>query len=101
MSGVFSLAEECFLKSKDFNSLFLYYSTYGDEEGLKTVSQMAEDEGKLNVAFQASFVVADIERCLNLLIKGKRFADASMFSRAYCPSKANDILETWGKQLKG
>lgn len=51
MGGVFSLAEECFLKSKDFNSLFLFYSSYGDEEGLKTVSQMAEEEGKLNVAF--------------------------------------------------
>jgi len=32
--GLFSLAEECFDKSNDFNSLLLFYSSYGDEEGL-------------------------------------------------------------------
>lgn len=35
-----------------------------------------------------------------MLVKGKKFSDATMFARAYCPSKANDILDLWGKQLK-
>ena len=32
--GQFTLAEECFEKSQDFNSLLLFYSSYGDQEGL-------------------------------------------------------------------
>ena len=35
LSGFFELAESCFKKSSDFNSLLLFYSSYGDEEGLK------------------------------------------------------------------
>ena len=35
LSGFFELAETCFKKSKDFNSLLLFYSSYGDEAGLK------------------------------------------------------------------
>jgi len=32
--GMFTLAEECFEKSNDVNSLLLFYSSYGDEHGL-------------------------------------------------------------------
>ena len=34
LSGFFELAEICFKKSSDYNSLLLFYSSYGDEEGL-------------------------------------------------------------------
>jgi len=30
LQGIFSLAETCFIKGKDFNSLLLFYSSYGD-----------------------------------------------------------------------
>jgi coatomer subunit beta' len=30
MSGHFDMAESCFEKSQDFNSLLLFYSSYGD-----------------------------------------------------------------------
>ena len=32
--GQFTLAEECFEKSSDFNSLLLTYSSYNNKEGL-------------------------------------------------------------------
>lgn len=35
ISGYFELAETCFKKSQDFNSLLLFYSSYGDEEGMQ------------------------------------------------------------------
>lgn len=41
LMGMFSLSETCFKKSKDFSSLFLFYSSYGDEEGLKYVMEEA------------------------------------------------------------
>jgi len=32
--GCFSMAENCYEKSQDFNSLLLFYSSYGDRDGL-------------------------------------------------------------------
>jgi hypothetical protein len=35
--GNFTLAEDCYLKSGDYNSLLLFYSSYGDRKGLERV----------------------------------------------------------------
>ena len=35
LSGYFELSETCFKKSADYNSLLLFYSSYGDVEGLE------------------------------------------------------------------
>jgi coatomer subunit beta' len=42
MKGEFTLAEECFKKSSDFNSLLLFYSSYGDEQGLRELLENSE-----------------------------------------------------------
>lgn len=34
LAGQFTLAEQCFEKSQDFNSLLLFYSSYGNADGL-------------------------------------------------------------------
>jgi coatomer subunit beta' len=57
MRGQFTLAEKCYTKSNDFNSLLLFYSSYGDHAGLLSLAKAAEEAGKYNVAFEASFVV--------------------------------------------
>jgi coatomer subunit beta' len=51
LAGAFELAERCFDKSSDYNSLMLFYSSYGDLEGLTRVAESAERSGKYNVAF--------------------------------------------------
>lgn len=38
MAGSFELAEKCFEKSQDYNSLFLFYSSYGDADGLSRLA---------------------------------------------------------------
>lgn len=45
------MAEQCYDKSDDFNSMLFFYSSYGDFEGLKRVGERAEAVGKFNVAF--------------------------------------------------
>jgi coatomer subunit beta' len=77
MAGFFSLAETCFKKSNDFNSLFLFYSSYGDEEGLTELLDLAESQGKFNVAFETAFLLALPERCVDILVKAKRFGEAA------------------------
>ena len=56
--GMFTLAEECFERSNDFNSLLLFYSSYGDQEGLVKMADRAAQKGKFNVAFEAYFLLA-------------------------------------------
>lgn len=64
MSGYFDLAERCFDKSSDYNSLLLFYSSYGDEAGLRKLVDNAEKNGKYNVALEAAYLLADPERCI-------------------------------------
>lgn len=95
------MAEECFNKSADFNSLLLFYSSYGDRQGLQNVIEQAEEAGKFNVAFQASFALGNAEKCIEILIKANRTAEAALFANAYAPSKLNGLIDQWGKQLAG
>jgi coatomer subunit beta' len=93
MSGYFDLAEKSFEKSLDFNSLLLFYSSYGDEEGLRNLVDSAEKNGKYNVALEAAYLLADADRCISILLKSKRVAEAAMFARAYAPSKVNLVMK--------
>lgn len=57
MSGHFEQAEHCFKKSNDYNSLFLFYSSYGDEQGLEYVLEQSTLNGKFNVAFETAYLL--------------------------------------------
>ena len=87
MVGSFELAERCFLKSKDFNSLLLFYSSYGDAEGMLKVVDEAEKAGKYNVAYEAAYMIGEPDRCIEILLKSNRVSEAAFFARAYAPSK--------------
>ena len=100
MSGYFELAEKCFDKSQDYNSLLLFYSSYGDEEGLRKLVENAEKNGKYNVALEASYLLGDAERCITILLKSKRVTEAAMFARAYAPSKVGMVMKQWEEALK-
>ena len=93
MSGYFDLAEESFVQAEDFNSLLLFYSSIGDAEGLQKVVDKAQATGKYNVAVQAAYLLGDADRCLEILIKAKRVAEAAMFARAYAPSKIGKVMK--------
>jgi len=94
------LAETCFTKSSDFNSLLLFYSSYGDEQGLSSLVESAESSGKFNVALEAAYLLGDAERCIKILIKSKRVAEAAMFARAYAPSLVEKVMKQWEDILK-
>jgi coatomer subunit beta' len=40
--GNFTLAEQCFKASQDFNSLLMFYSSIGNKEGLEQVAKEAQ-----------------------------------------------------------
>lgn len=71
----------------------LFYSSYGDEEGLKKLVDLAERSGKYNVALEAAYLLADAEKCIEILLKSKKVAEAAMFARAYAPSKIDMVMK--------
>mmetsp|Transcript_30508 Transcript_30508/g.40592 ORF Transcript_30508/g.40592 Transcript_30508/m.40592 type:complete len:213 (-) Transcript_30508:170-808(-) len=98
--GMFTLAESCFKCSNDVNSLLLFYSSYGDEQGLTELAAQAESLGKYNVAFEAYYLLAQVDKCLDVLVKSKRMAEAAIFARAYVPSRLSEVIPKWSGMLK-
>ena len=98
--GMFTLAEECFERSNDFNSLLLFYSSYGDQEGLVKMADRAVQKGKFNVAFEAYFLLAQPDKCIEVLVKAKRIAEATLFAKAYAPSRLAELIKKWEEHLK-
>ena len=55
----------------------------------------AENAGKYNVAFQAAYQIAEVDKCIEILVKSKRFAEAAFFARAHAPSKLGELIKLW------
>ena len=47
--------------------------------------------GKLNIAYEAAYLLGDSERCLNVLIKSKRLGEAAFFARVYIPNRLPEV----------
>ena len=78
----------------------LFYSSYGDEEGLKYLLNCSEEQGKYNIAFEAAYLLALPEKCVEILIKSKRFSEAAQFAKNYIPSLIPSIMKDWAEVLK-
>lgn len=100
MKGDFELAEECMSSSDDFSGLLTLYSAHSDKASLSLLSETAASSHRMNVAFLASFVAGDLEKCLNLLISSERIPEAAIFARTYLPSRAAPIVDLWRKEVR-
>jgi coatomer subunit beta' len=94
------LAEECFDHAKDLGSLLLLHSSSSNIAGLKKLSEQAVAAGANNVAFSALWMCADIDGCIDLLVRTGRVAEAVLFSQTYKPSRAPALVITWKEALE-
>ena len=94
------MAETCFKKSNDYNSLLLFYSSYGDEAGLQYLLEESEKNGKFNIAFESAYLLALPERCVQILMKSKRYSEAGMFAKSYIPHLIPEVMKEWSKMLE-
>lgn len=97
--GNFSLGEECLLKAKDYQALLLYYSCINNREKLANLAEDSESNGFSNVAYTSYFLLNNLDKCLQILIKSKRFSEAALFCRTYYPSKISETLMLWNNEL--
>ncbi|KAG4302136.1 hypothetical protein PCK1_001408 [Pneumocystis canis] len=95
-----SLAEECYIKAKDFGSLLMLYSSAGNVEKMKMLAKDALDSGQNNIAFIALLQIRDIDGCTDIFLNTKRFPEACFFARTYAPSQMERVLKLWKQYLE-
>mmetsp|Transcript_33340 Transcript_33340/g.37915 ORF Transcript_33340/g.37915 Transcript_33340/m.37915 type:complete len:936 (+) Transcript_33340:59-2866(+) len=93
------LCEAASIASNDFSGLLLLYSATGNLEGMEKLAMLAADGGKTNVAFVAYLLTGNVEACADLLIATKRLPEAAFFARTYLPSRIDEIVSLWKKDL--
>jgi coatomer subunit beta' len=64
------------------------------------MAKTAFESGKYNVAFEAYYLLAEPDNCIDVLIKAKRIAEAAIFAKAYVPSRISELIPLWSKSLK-
>lgn len=93
------LCEAASISSNDFSGLLLLYSATGNFAGMERLAKLATTGGKTNVAFLAHMLTGNVEACAELLISTKRLPEAAFFVRTYLPSRIDETVALWKKDL--
>ncbi|CAK9440054.1 uncharacterized protein LODBEIA_P41540 [Lodderomyces beijingensis] len=97
-----ALAQESFWLAKDYSSLLLLLSTSQNKAQLIKLAEQCELNGKYNIAWQAWWLVADIDKCFDLLIKSGRYTEAIVFGTNYGvdKEKLSNSMKEWKQILR-
>ena len=98
--GEFNFAEKTMKEGNDWNGLLLYYSCIQNRQKLKNFADDAKKAGMFNVAFSSYFQLNNYEECLNILLDSRRFPEGATFARTYIPSKVDEVIKLWNKQIE-
>jgi coatomer subunit beta' len=93
------LCEAASIASNDYSGLLLFYSATGNFSGMERLAQLATAGNKTNVAFVANMLTGNVEACADLLIATKRLPEAAFFVRTYLPSRIDEVVSLWKKDL--
>ena len=95
-----ALAEECFSHAKDLGSLLLLHSSTSNADGLRKLAAQADAAGANNIAFSCLWQLADVDACIDLLVRTGRVAEAVLFAQTYKPSRGREVVGTWKEGLE-
>lgn len=97
----FKSAIEAYTKAHDLESLLLLYSSFNNKDGLLTLGDEAEKQGKYNLAFKALWLAGDVESAKNLLVKMERFSEAAILGLTYGlkTDDINEVVKKWKYSL--
>lgn len=88
-----TLAEECFTNAKDLESLFLIYTSTGNQAGVSFLAKAAQEAGKYNLSFNASWFIQDVKSCIELLNKTGRHSEAALLALTYGGDATGSVTE--------
>ncbi|CAN6654675.1 coatomer subunit beta' [Trichomonascus vanleenenianus] len=92
------LAERCFEKAGDLESLLLVYTSTGNKKALAPVAAKAAELGKYNLAMNALWFIGDVDGCVALLNKSGRSSEAALFALTY-GGDINGSVKLWKESL--
>ncbi|PVU91568.1 hypothetical protein BB561_004341 [Smittium simulii] len=95
----FDIAETGMKNSKDYNSLFILYTSSGNYEGVEKLAILAGKAGMHRLEFNCYLVTRQTQKSLDLLVKLGKLPEAALFARSYLPSKVSEIVERWKEML--
>lgn len=93
------LAQTCFEKASDFESLLLVHTSTGDHASLKELAVKASEVGKYNIAFNALWHVGEVQQCVDLLNKTNRHAEAALLATTYGIEVSVSVTQ-WKQRLE-
>lgn len=97
--GKLFLAKECLYQAQDFGGLLLSATSTGNADMIQKLGLIAEETGKNNISFLANFILGDVDKCLDILIKTNRIPEAAFFARTYAPSHISQVVKLWKEKL--
>ena len=53
----------------------------------------------MNVAYMCYYLTNNAQKCLDVLLKSKRFSEAALFARTYCSERLSDCVRLWRESL--
>lgn len=95
-----NLATECFTNARDLSSLYLIYTSSNNREGLENLVKLAEEKGEQNIAFNSHYLLNNVDKCVEILIKTNRLPEAAVFAQTYKPSLAPETTKAWKESLE-
>lgn len=107
-SGEIDLLRESLSKSGNDAGLLLLASCEGRKQKMRELSTSQNDskakqdsdlDSSSNVAFAAAFASGDYEGCINILMARKRYPEASLMARTYCPKMLETCAIKWKELL--
>lgn len=53
----------------------------------------------MNVAYMCYYLTNQPSKCLDILIKSKRFSEAALFARTYCSERVSECVALWKESI--
>lgn len=95
-----ALAQECFTHAKDMGSLLLLHTATNNADGLRELTSQADIAGAHNIAFSCLWQLANLDGCIDLLVRTNRTAEAVLFAQTYKPSRSKEVVAMWKAGLE-
>lgn len=97
--GKLDLVRECLSNAEDHAGLLLLATSTGNSDLIKQIASDTDNLGKNNISFLTNFLLCDIDKCLEILIKTDRIPEAAIFASTYAPSRMSECVKLWKAKL--
>eukprot|EP01107_Rhizomastix_libera_P000616 TRINITY_DN111_c0_g1_i1.p1 TRINITY_DN111_c0_g1~~TRINITY_DN111_c0_g1_i1.p1 ORF type:complete len:913 (-),score=245.43 TRINITY_DN111_c0_g1_i1:52-2769(-) len=97
--GKFEMAQNCLTNAGDLSSLLVLFTALGDADGVAKLETLAKEKEAHNIEFICALLQSSVTRCIDLLVRTNRVAEAAFMARTYAPSQVSKMVLKWRSAL--